>query len=83
MKWDWMIIPGADVRIQILLDVLIPVIIVLYFQAGRYHGDDKIAKPRRPIERNPYSWILVCLWIWSFVATLWHVYLSRLHPSRH
>jgi hypothetical protein len=49
MKWDWMILPGATFGLQLLFDLLAPLLLVLFFRRGRFYRNDLgLQDPSKP-----------------------------------
>jgi hypothetical protein len=75
MKWDWMILPGATLRLQLLLDLIEPLLIVFLFRTPRYYTGSVSEDSSKPKwVRNLWKYILGFTYVWFFSATIWHFY---------
>jgi hypothetical protein len=76
-----MILPGASFGLQLLFDLLAPLLLLLLFRRGRfYHNDLGLEDPFKPEwVRNLWKYILGITYIWFFSATIWHFILSAAH----
>jgi hypothetical protein len=70
-----MVLPGAHLPSQIVIDLSAPALLVLLLRVGRFHGDDRIAEPT---ERQKKFWLCVVadLYLWFFSARIWRYFLS-------
>jgi hypothetical protein len=76
MKWDWMIVPGATLVPQLLLDFFAPPLLVLLFRIRRFNVgplvEDDESKPMWL--RNLWKFLLGGLYLWFFSATYYHFF---------
>jgi hypothetical protein len=76
MKWDWMIVPGATLGPQLLLDFFAPLLLVLLFRINRFNigflVEDDESKPMWL--RNLWKYLLGGLYLWFFSATYYHFF---------
>lgn len=78
MRWDWMVVPGATFGEQLLLDALAPLLIVLIFRINRFNEGPLLEhNPSLPgWVRNLWKYLLGALYLWFFLATIWHFKFS-------
>jgi hypothetical protein len=80
MKWDWMILPGANLGLQLLLDLFAPLLLVFLFRTPRFYTGLLSEDKSEPIGiRNLWKYILLIVYLWFFAATFWHFYPSTIH----
>jgi multisubunit Na+/H+ antiporter MnhB subunit len=76
-----MIVPGATLGQQLLLDTFAPLLIVLIFRINRFNErpllEDDPSFPRWV--RNLWKYLLGALYVWFLSATLWHFGFSATH----
>jgi hypothetical protein len=72
-RWDWMVMHGASLSPQLLLDLVAPMLIVLLFRVGRFNIgpllEDDESNPMWL--RNLWKYLLAALYVWFFSATLY------------
>jgi hypothetical protein len=80
MKWDWMILPGASLGLQLFFDLVAPLLLVFLFRTPRFYEGLTSEDPSMPNwMRNLWKYILGIVYIWFFSATIWHYFFSAIH----
>jgi hypothetical protein len=79
MRWDWMIVPGASLGLQLLLDLVIPLLIAWLFSLPRY-CEVWLEDLTLPLWlKDLWKYVLVIMYVWFFSATIWHFCFSEPH----
>jgi len=86
MKWDWMILPGASLLVQLLFDLVAPLLIVLLFRINRFNSGRLLENDSSfPLwVRSLWKYLLALSYVWFFSATVWHfgsTSIRQLFPS--
>jgi hypothetical protein len=76
MKWDWMIVSGATLVPQLLLDFFAPLLLVLLFRIRRFNVSPLVEDDEsNPMWlRNLWKYLLGGLYLWFFSATYYHFF---------
>jgi hypothetical protein len=76
-RWDWMIFPGATIKEQLLLDIFVPLLIVLFYRVPKFYTMAPENDTSEPTwVRNSWKYLLVLLYLWFFSATYYHFFLA-------
>ena len=83
MRWDWMVFKGNNLTLQIIFDLLMPLLMVWLFRLPRYSTAPSLEDPSNPRwQRDLWKYLLAALYLWFFAATIWH-YFARSIPLGH